>query len=37
LEDVDDEVEINSAQEIIRDNIKTSAKKSLGCLRTEEA
>jgi hypothetical protein len=30
LEDVDAEVEVNSAWEMIRDNIKISAKESLG-------
>jgi hypothetical protein len=31
LEDLDTEVEINSAWETIRENIKISAKESLGC------
>jgi hypothetical protein len=31
LEDLDAEVEINSAWEIIRENIKISGKESLGC------
>jgi hypothetical protein len=33
LEDLVAEVEINSAWEMIRENIKISAKKSLGCYK----
>jgi hypothetical protein len=33
LEDLDNEVEINSAWETIRENIKIAAKKSLGSLK----
>jgi hypothetical protein len=35
LEDLDAEVEINSAWEIIRENIKISAKESLGSISFE--
>jgi hypothetical protein len=37
LEDLDAEVEINSAWETIRDNITISGKESLGYFETEEA
>jgi hypothetical protein len=36
LEDLDEEVEINSAWETIRENIKISAKESLGYLELKK-
>jgi hypothetical protein len=36
-EDLDTEVKINSPWEIIRENIKTLAKESVGYFKTEEA